>query len=194
MATSTLSASIRSRSSAFSSLRMVGSSQIVNSQLDTSLVKPPSPGLSLWLRSGRWSSRPRANPKSPSGAGSTPSAHTGTGPSASPAKHPRVPVQPLQIQQPLVQRPMPRLMHPQHAVHALHRAAGSHRSAQHRRHRPIRLTPVRVDLLAEELLHQQGRLAIASRRGRVRGPRPLPTQPPQVHQERLADPPLPPAG
>ena len=40
-----------------------------------------------------------------------------------PAEHPRVPVQPLQIQQPLIQRPMPRLVHPQHAVHPLHRAA-----------------------------------------------------------------------
>ncbi len=42
----------------------------------------------------------------------------------------RIPVQPLQVQQPLIQRPMPRLVHPQHAVHPLHRAARAHRPTQ----------------------------------------------------------------
>ena len=71
------------------------------------------------------------------------------------AKRPCVPIQSLQVQRSLIQRPMPRLVHPQHAVHALHRTAGTHRSSQQRRHLPVRLLQVRLDLLAENLLHQR---------------------------------------
>ena len=39
---------------------------------------------------------------------------------------------------PGVIRPVPRLLHPQHAVHALHRAAGPERVPQHRRHPVVR--------------------------------------------------------
>ena len=65
-------------------------------------------------------------------------------------EHPRVPVQPLQIQHPLSERPMPTLVHPQHAVPALHGAAGSDRPAQHRRHLAVRRPPVGVELLTEQ--------------------------------------------
>src|SRR5271157_3299998 len=40
------------------------------------------------------------------------------------SKYPTVPVQPLQVEHAWGQRTMPRLVHPQHAVHALHNAAG----------------------------------------------------------------------
>ena len=54
-----------------------------------------------------------------------------------------VPVQPLQVEHRLRHPLVPRLLHPQHAVHALHRAAGSHRAPEHRRH-PVVRGPLRL--------------------------------------------------
>ena len=49
------------------------------------------------------------------------------------AERTAVPVQPLQVEHRLRHPPVPRLLHPQHAVHALDRAAGPDRVLQHRR-------------------------------------------------------------
>jgi len=105
-----------------------------------------------------------------------------TTPTLPATKLPRVPRQPLQVQHPLSPRPRPRLVHPQHAVPALHGAAAAHRPAQHRRHRAVRFPPVGVELRTEHRLHPRGHRAIAPDRSRVRAAAPLPTQPPQVHQ------------
>ena len=79
---------------------------------------------------------------------------------------------------------MPRLMHPQHAIHALDGATGSDRPAQHPGHLPVGRPPVGVELLTEHLLHQRGHRAIAPECLGVRASRPPPTQPPQVDQRR----------
>ena len=54
---------------------------------------------------------------------------------------------------------MPRLVHPQHAVHALHRAAGPHHAAQEaaatRRYHSRQFA---IELLADHLLHQVGHM------------------------------------
>src|SRR5206468_12723936 len=93
-----------------------------------------------------------------------------------------IPAQTLEIQETLTHRPMPRLMHPQHTVHTLHRAAGSHRPTQYTRHRTVRIAPSRVHLLAHHLLNQMGHMAHAvdvPREARSGTP---PAQPPQPHQ------------
>ncbi len=69
-------------------------------------------------------------------------------------------LQPLQIERLLRERPMPRLMHPQHTVPALHGAAGSDCPSQHGGHPPVGHSPVRVKSLTEELLHQRSHRVI----------------------------------
>ena len=61
-------------------------------------------------------------------------------------ERPTVPVQPFEVQHRLGYCPMPPLVHPQHAVHALHRTTGTDGVSQHRGHSPIRLLPVRCQL------------------------------------------------
>jgi hypothetical protein len=102
--------------------------------------------------------------------------------SLSPAKHTRIPVETFQVQHLWRQRPMPRLMHSQDAVHALDGTAGPHRLTQHRRDLTVRFSPVGVQLFAENSLHQASRMAIPSDRCLSRFPRQLPPQPPQLNQ------------
>src|SRR5271157_5577950 len=98
------------------------------------------------------------------------------------SKYPTVPVQPLQVDHAWGQRTMPRLVHPQHAVHALHRAAGTHGTTQYRRHLSVPLAPVRIQLLANLLLDQVGHMPGTTDRPHDRFPWPLPAQPPEPHQ------------
>src|SRR5205823_3244987 len=54
-----------------------------------------------------------------------------------------IPVQPLEVQQPLTEGAVPRLMHPHHAVDAFHRTGCTHHPAQHPGHPPIGRLPLR---------------------------------------------------
>src|SRR3954451_25080214 len=90
------------------------------------------------------------------------------------AKRTTVPVETLQVQQSLRDRPVPRLVHPHHAVHALDGATGTHRLAEHARDATIRLRPGHVQAVAHHLSHQVRHRAGATNRPAVRSPRPLP--------------------
>ena len=70
-----------------------------------------------------------------------------------------VPVQPLQVEHRLRHPPVSRLLHPQHAVHALDRAAGPERVPQHRRDPVV-----------------GGPLRLVQRRGRGPPPGPVPSR------------------
>jgi len=90
----------------------------------------------------------------------------------------QVPVQPLQIQEPLRHLSVPSLLHPRHTVDALHQAAGPPHSAEHRPQSPGRLRPIRTRL---------GQLDRPGQRpgsGHRRDPLGLPTQPFQIQQRR----------
>ena len=76
---------------------------------------------------------------------------------------------------------MPRLMHPQHAVHALHRAAGSHRPLNTAATAPYDSRQFGSSFWQRSSCTRGRHMARPATR-RVRRPRPLPTQPPQVHQ------------
>ena len=56
----------------------------------------------------------------------------GSGSSEDQSGLPKIPVQPLQVEKPLRQLAVPRLLHPRHAIDALHQAAGSPHHAEHR--------------------------------------------------------------
>src|SRR5271157_603743 len=98
------------------------------------------------------------------------------------SKYPTVPVQPLQVDHAWGQRTMPRLVHPQHAVHALHRAAGTHGTTQYRRHLSVPLAPVRIQLLANLLLDHVCHMPGTGDWPLGRFVWPLPAQPPEPHQ------------
>lgn len=68
------------------------------------------------------------------------------------AEHPAVPVQTLQVEHRLRHSAVPRLLHPYHAVHALHRAAGPDGVAQHGRDAVIRRLLRLGDLQLEDKL------------------------------------------
>ena len=78
---------------------------------------------------------------------------------------PQVPVQPLQVQQPLRHLAVPSLLHPRHAVDALHQAAGTPHPAQGPIHPLGLLSPRREALLQ---LHRPGQRQAPRRRGRGR--------------------------
>src|SRR5262249_48139361 len=65
---------------------------------------------------------------------------------------PTVPEQPLQVEQPLRQTAVPALVHADHAVDALHRAAGSQHAREHTADLSVWLLPVAAQLRLHHLL------------------------------------------
>ena len=72
------------------------------------------------------------------------------------AKDMTIPVQALEIEQPLAHVTMAALMHPHHTVDAFYRTPGPHRVSQELVHTPIGTLPLRTQALTQYLLdHDQ---------------------------------------
>ena len=72
------------------------------------------------------------------------------------AKDTTIPVQALEIEEPLTHMTMTALMHPHHTVDAFHRTTGPHRVSQEFIHTPIGTLPLRTQSLTQYLLdHDQ---------------------------------------
>ena len=87
-----------------------------------------------------------------------------------------IPEQTFQIQHALADVAVPCLVHAQHTVHALNRAARAHRVGEDVPHPCVRLGPIRSQTLTQELLHddhlrrKHGARALRTSQGRL--PRP----------------------